>query len=121
MTKLSVNINKIALIRNSRKGNNPSLEFFSKKIIESGAHGITVHPRTKSQRYEGKSKWSIIKDVVDKVSIPVTGNGDVESYETAKKMMNFTNSKSVMVGRGAIGNPWIFNNISEHNFFIIYF
>ena len=45
MTKLSVNINKIALIRNSRKGNNPSLEFFSKKIIESGAHGITVHPR----------------------------------------------------------------------------
>ena len=45
MTKLSVNINKIALIRNSRKGNNPSLEFFSKKIIESGAAGITVHPR----------------------------------------------------------------------------
>ena len=45
MTKLSVNINKIALIRNSRKGNNPSLEFFSKKIIEAGAAGITVHPR----------------------------------------------------------------------------
>ena len=45
MTKLSVNINKIALIRNSRKGSNPSLEFFSKKIIESGADGITVHPR----------------------------------------------------------------------------
>ena len=45
MTKLSVNINKIALIRNSRKGNNPSLEFFSRKIIEAGAHGITVHPR----------------------------------------------------------------------------
>ena len=45
MTKLSVNINKIALIRNSRKGNNPSLEFFSKKIIQSGANGITVHPR----------------------------------------------------------------------------
>tara|TARA_A100001035_G_scaffold271594_1_gene259923 strand:- start:319 stop:1059 length:741 start_codon:yes stop_codon:yes gene_type:complete len=45
MTKLSVNINKIALIRNSRKGNNPSLEYFSRKIIESGADGITVHPR----------------------------------------------------------------------------
>ena len=45
MTKLSVNINKIALIRNSRKGNNPSLEDFSLKIIEAGAHGITVHPR----------------------------------------------------------------------------
>ena len=45
MTKLSVNINKIALIRNSRKGDNPSLEFFSRKIIESGADGITVHPR----------------------------------------------------------------------------
>tara|TARA_Y100000022_G_C13223141_1_gene363430 strand:+ start:465 stop:1205 length:741 start_codon:yes stop_codon:yes gene_type:complete len=45
MTKLSVNINKIALIRNSRKGNNPSLEYFSRKIIEAGADGITVHPR----------------------------------------------------------------------------
>lgn len=49
MTKLSVNINKIALIRNSRKGNNPSLEFFSRKIIESGANGITVHPRPDSR------------------------------------------------------------------------
>ena len=82
---------------------------FAEMLQSEGVDGITVHPRTKSQRYEGKSKWSIIRDVVDKVSIPVTGNGDVESYETAKKMMNFTNCKSVMVGRGAIGNPWIFN------------
>ena len=82
---------------------------FAEMLQSEGVDGITVHPRTKSQRYEGKSKWSIIRDVVDKVSIPVTGNGDVQSYETAKKMMNFTNCKSVMVGRGAIGNPWIFN------------
>lgn len=53
MTKLSVNINKIALIRNSRKGNNPSLEFFSRKIIEAGAHGITVHPRPDQRHIRG--------------------------------------------------------------------
>ena len=82
---------------------------FAEMLQSEGVDGITVHPRTRSQRYEGKSKWSIIRDVVDKVSIPVTGNGDVESYQTAKEMMNFTNCKSVMVGRGAIGNPWIFN------------
>ncbi len=75
MTKLSVNINKIALIRNSRKGNNPSLEFFSKKIIESGADGITVHPRPDLRhiRSEDLSDISLITKELD-VEFNIEGN-----------------------------------------------
>ena len=75
MTKLSVNINKIALIRNSRKGKNPSLEFFSKKIIESGAHGITVHPRPDLRhiRPDDLSDISLITKELD-VEFNIEGN-----------------------------------------------
>tara|TARA_B100001559_G_scaffold292162_1_gene272366 strand:+ start:3931 stop:4671 length:741 start_codon:yes stop_codon:yes gene_type:complete len=75
MTKLSVNINKIGLIRNSRKGNNPSLEFFSKKIIESGANGITVHPRPDLRhiRPEDLSDISLITKELD-VEFNIEGN-----------------------------------------------
>ena len=75
MTKLSVNINKIALIRNSRKGNNPSLEFFSRKIIESGAHGITVHPRPDLRhiRPDDLSDISLITKELD-VEFNIEGN-----------------------------------------------
>ena len=75
MTKLSVNINKIALIRNSRKGNNPSLEFFSKKIIEAGAHGITVHPRPDLRhiRPDDLSDISMITKELD-VEFNIEGN-----------------------------------------------
>ena len=75
MTKLSVNINKIALIRNSRKGNNPSLEFFSKKIIESGANGITVHPRPDLRhiRPDDLSDISLITKELD-VEFNIEGN-----------------------------------------------
>ncbi len=75
MTKLSVNINKIALIRNSRKGDNPSLEFFSKKIIESGANGITVHPRPDLRhiRPDDLSDISLITKELD-VEFNIEGN-----------------------------------------------
>ena len=85
----------------------------SKMLESEGVDGITVHPRSRSQRYEGNSKWSIIKQVVESVEIPVTGNGDVKSYDDAKRMIEFTKCKSVMIGRGAIGNPWVFNNSLE--------
>ena len=82
---------------------------FSKMLEEEGIDGITVHPRTRAQRYEGLSKWEIIKNVVDNINIPVTGNGDVKSFEDAELMIKNTGCHSVMIGRSAIGNPWIFN------------
>jgi tRNA-dihydrouridine synthase B len=74
-----------------------------------GAAAIIVHPRTRSQRFSGRSDWSVITDVKNAVSIPVIGNGDVNSPEDAKNMLELTGCDGVMIGRGALGNPWIFS------------
>ena len=78
-----------------------------------GVDAITVHPRTRSQRFSGKAPWHIIRDVVEAVDIPVTGNGDVTSYSEAERMMAEIGCVSVMIGRGAVGQPWIFNSEYE--------
>jgi tRNA-dihydrouridine synthase B len=78
-----------------------------------GVDAITVHPRTRSQRFTGKAPWTIIREVVDAVQIPVTGNGDVRSMTEARRMMADTGCCSVMIGRGALGNPWVFDETFE--------
>ena len=75
-----------------------------------GVDSITVHPRTRSQQFTGKAPWEIIGDVVDAVSIPVTGNGDVDSMAGARRMMAQTGCQAVMIGRGAMGRPWVFSD-----------
>src|SRR5215469_9800854 len=74
-----------------------------------GVDAITVHPRTRSQRFTGKAPWTIIGEVVDAVRVPVTGNGDVRSMGEARRMKAETGCGSVMIGRGALGRPWIFD------------
>src|SRR5207245_1526913 len=74
-----------------------------------GIDAITVHPRTRSQRFTGKAPWTIIAEVVQAVRIPVTGNGDVHSTAEARRMVAETGCQSVMIGRGALGSPWIFD------------
>jgi len=74
-----------------------------------GIDAITVHPRTRSQRFTGKAPWTIIAEVVQAVGIPVTGNGDVHSMAEARRMVAETGCQSVMIGRGALGSPWIFD------------
>jgi len=74
-----------------------------------GIDAITVHPRTRSQRFTGKAPWTIIAEVVQAVRIPVTGNGDVHSMAEARRMVAETGCRSVMIGRGALGSPWIFD------------
>ena len=78
---------------------------------ESGAKAVAVHGRTRMQFYSGKADWGIIRAVKDKVKIPVIGNGDVDSPETALKMFYETGCDMVMIGRAARGNPWIFAKI----------
>ncbi|MGL6173483.1 MAG: tRNA dihydrouridine synthase DusB [Cellulosilyticaceae bacterium] len=79
------------------------------KIIEqAGASLITLHGRTREQFYSGKADWDIIRQVKEAVSIPVIGNGDITKPEEAKRMMEVTGCDAVMIGRGAQGNPWIF-------------
>ena len=79
------------------------------RIAESeGVDAITVHPRTRSQQYSGRAPWEIIASVVDAVAIPVIGNGDVRSLADARAMIEATGCAAVMIGRGALGAPWIF-------------
>lgn len=79
----------------------------AKVCEESGASAICIHPRTRSERYEGISDWNIIKEVKDAVSIPVIGNGDIKSAYDAKRMIDLTHCDAVMIGRSTLGNPWI--------------
>jgi len=78
---------------------------------ENGASAITVHGRTREQFYSGKADWEIIKKVKEAVTIPVIGNGDIFQEDDAKRMLEETGCDAVMVGRGAQGNPWIFDKI----------
>ena len=85
------------------------------KIIEdAGAAAVAVHGRTREQYYSGKADWDIIRQVKEAVSIPVIGNGDVVSGESALAMMKQTGCDGVMIGRGAQGNPWIFSELVEY-------
>ena len=86
------------------------------KILEDiGVAAITLHPRTTSQRFEGKADWNSIKTLKENVNIPVIGNGDVKNIDDYKKILEETGCDAVMIGRAALGNPWIFRQIKEYN------
>lgn len=82
-------------------------------IEKAGASAIAVHGRTRSQMYEGKADWGIIGDVKAAVKIPVIGNGDIKSVDDAKRMLAQTNVDAVMIGRAALGNPWLIKQVVE--------
>ena len=80
----------------------------------SGASAIAVHGRTREQYYSGRADWDIIRQVKEAVSIPVIGNGDVDSPQSAGKMLEETGCDAVMIGRAARGNPWLFRQICAY-------
>ena len=78
---------------------------------ESGAAMVTVHGRTREQYYHGKADWDIIRQVKEAVSIPVIGNGDIDSPEAAQAIFRQTGCDGIMIGRGLQGNPWLISQI----------
>ena len=87
---------------------------FAQMCEKSGAKAITVHGRTRAQGYTGTADWDIIAAVKVAVKIPVIGNGDIDSPKKAKEMLDFSGVDGVMIGRAALGNPWIFRRIDHY-------
>lgn len=86
----------------------------AKLLEEAGVSAITIHGRTREEYYLGKADWDIIKKVKESVKIPVIGNGDIKTKEDALRMFEQTNVDGLMIGRGAIGNPWIFEEVINY-------
>ena len=85
------------------------------KIAEkAGAKAITIHARTRSEFYAGNADWRVIKSVVDNVSIPVIGNGDIKSCFDAARMLEETGCQMIMIGRALMGNPWLIKECVEY-------
>ena len=82
---------------------------FAKMAEDNGANAIAVHGRTWSQGFNGQVDWENITQVKKNVSIPVIGNGDVDTYHTAMQLMKKTGCDGIMIGRAALGNPWVFS------------
>lgn len=83
----------------------------SQRLESVGIHWITIHGRTREQFYSGKANWHWIAEVKKQVKIPVVGNGDIFTREDAQRMLNETKCDHLAIGRGAQGNPWIFQQV----------
>lgn len=86
----------------------------AKRVEDAGAAAIAVHGRTRQQYYSGTADWDAIRRVKEAVSIPVIGNGDVDSPEKAEALIKETGCDGVMVGRATRGNPWIFRELNHY-------
>lgn len=93
--------------------NNLNVLEIAKKIELAGAKAIAIHGRTVKQLYSGFASYDLIKKVKENVNIPVIANGDIKDYKTAKKVLEYTNCDALMIGRAAIGRPFLFKEIIE--------
>ena len=109
------NVKRIPVTVKMRKGyvdpsGNEAVKI-AKLAEDAGLSAVTVHGRTRAQGYSGNADWEAIRKVKEAVKIPVFGNGDVNSGEDARRLLEVSGCDGVMIGRGALGNPWIYKSI----------
>jgi len=116
--KTLVNAVKKPVTLKIRSGVTDASRFLFRDIAEiaedEGIEMITFHPRTVNQGYSGTADWNLIKELKEISGIPIVGNGDITTPEDAKKMIDETNCDYVMIGRGAMGNPFLFEQINDY-------
>jgi len=83
-------------------------------VENAGASALAIHARTRNQMFEGKANWDVITEIKKKARIPIIGNGDVKSAEDAYNLFKKTNCDGIMIGRGSMGSPWIFEEINHY-------
>lgn len=89
-------------------------EDIARRAEAAGAAALTVHARTRSQQFAGRAQWEIIARVVKSVRLPVIGNGDVATGADARRLLDETGCAAVMIGRGALGRPWVFQHVHHY-------
>ena len=112
MTK-AVNVPITAKIRIGWDHENLNYKEIVHVLQESGAQAISVHGRTKSMAYTGFADWNIISEIKSFAKVPIFGNGDILTYEQAQSRLKESGVDAVLIGRAAIGNPWIFSGIEK--------
>ncbi len=110
----AVDLPVTAKIRSGWDSNELNYNEVGKIIEEAGAVAVVIHPRTRTQGFSGHSDWQVIKALKDNLEIKVIGNGDISSPEDAKRMLDETGCDGVMIGRGAIANPWLFKRVKHY-------
>jgi len=93
---------------------NKNYKLIARIVEEEGGSLIAIHGRTKEQRYAGNADWDAIAEVKSIVKIPVVGSGDVKTIDDIARMKQHTNCDAVMIGRGALANPWIFSGLDRN-------
>lgn len=119
MTRRVVNAVNLPVTAKTRLGwdeNNKNIMQIAEALQDAGISALAIHGRTRAQLYGGKADWTLIGKVKNnpKIKIPVIGNGDIADGETAKKMFEEHGVDGIMIGRAAIGNPWIFDQIKHY-------
>ena len=99
-------------IRSGWDAQQPQLPPDGGSCFEAGCAALAIHPRTRAQGYSGQADWSVIADLKRHFpELPIIGNGDVKTVADAQRMLETTGCDFVMIGRGALGNPWIFREL----------
>ncbi len=101
-------------IRAGWKGDPAAAVEIARIAEDCGVDCLILHPRTAEQGFRGFADWSLIRDVKNHIAIPLIGNGDIRSHEDAHRMLATTGCDGIMIGRGALGNPWIFRDTTEY-------